>query len=208
MISETGVLARHWLDQGSWVDIGRGWLPHPEELYTALRDGVYWRQSRVWRYDHYWDEPRLSALVRPGPAAPHPVVTELHKRLRRHYGVEFMTAIALSYYRDGRDAMAPHRDSDLRHCESTVTAILSLGATRPWLLSPRRGGAAVFDVSPGSGDLLVMGGRAQLDWLHGVPRVQVPTGGRISVQWRWTSGTGRPEVGGSSGAPRHYGGGR
>jgi hypothetical protein len=32
--------------------------------------------------------------------------------------------------------------------------------------------------------------------------------GRISVQWRWTSRTGRPEMGGGSRAARRYGSGR
>ena len=41
--------------------------------------------------------------------------------------------------------------------------------------------------------------------LNKVPGVTQP---RISMQWRWTSRRGRPETGGSSGAPRSYGGGR
>src|SRR5690606_3849546 len=151
---------------------------------------VAWQQPKVWRYDHNYDQPRLGSSFRPGPTAPHPVLTSAHKVLRTHYRVEFMTTVALAYYRDGRDRTAAHRDSDLRFCDDTVIAILTLGARRPWVLAPRRGEGEPFDVQPDGGDLLVMGGRAQQDWLHAVPPVTALRAGRISVQWRWTSRTG------------------
>ena len=47
---------------------------------------------------------------------------------------------------------------------------------------------------PASGDLIVMGGRCQADWLHAVPKVAGSCGSRISVQWRWTSRRGRPDT--------------
>jgi len=52
--------------------------------------------------------------------------------------------------------------------------------------------------------LLVMGGSMQTAWQHSVPKVHRPIGGRISLQWRWTSQLGRQEVGGSYRKPRHY----
>jgi hypothetical protein len=51
----------------------------------------------------------------------------------------------------------------------------------------------------------VMGGATQAGWEHSVPYLrgrQVPD--RVSVQWRWTSKTGRPVVGASYRAPRTY----
>ncbi len=203
-----GGVERHQLDAASWVDIGRGWLQRPDEIYAALAEALPWRQAAIWTYDHARPEPRLSASCRPGTEAPHPAVTEIHKALRRLYRVDFMPVVGLSWYRDGRDAMGAHRDSDLRHCEETVIAIVTLGATRPWTLAPKHDRTATTDLAPAAGDLIVMGGRAQLDWLHGVPPAPGVRSGRMSLQWRWTSGRGRPEVGGSSRAPRRYGGGR
>jgi alkylated DNA repair dioxygenase AlkB len=202
-----GTLERHQLDDSSWIDIGLGWLADPDEIYAALAEGVAWRQATIWTYDHNRPEPRLSASCRPGVEAPHPAVTEIHKTLRRHYGVE-LSGVGLSMYRDGRDAMGAHRDRDLRHCEDTLIAIVSLGATRPWTLTPRNSRTPAMDIAPASGDVVVMGGRAQVNWLHGVPPALGARGGRISMQWRWTSGRGRPERGGGSRAPRMYGGGR
>lgn len=201
-----GRLERLQLDATSWVDVGRGWLRDPQQVYDALAAGVPWRQAALWRYDHPRLESRLSASVRPTLQGPHPAVLDTHKALRGQYGVE-LSGVGLSWYRDGRDALGAHRDSDLRWCADTLVAVLTLGATRPWLLTPCRGGEVV-DLAPEAGDLIVMGGRAQADWLHGVPPVPALREGRISVQWRWTSHTGRPERGGGSRAPRRYGSGR
>ena len=194
------------LDATSWVDLWRGLVDEPGAVYDALAAWTGWRQGQVWQYDHLRGENRLSGFLRPQDV-PHPALLQVHKALRRHYGVE-LTGLGLSWYRDGRDAMGAHRDSDLRHCEQTLIAVLTLGATRPWLVRPRAGDAAPRDLAPQAGDLLVMGGRAQADWLHGVPPVPGLREGRISVQWRWTSRTGRPEVGGGSRSARRYGGGR
>jgi alkylated DNA repair dioxygenase AlkB len=94
----------------------------------------------------------------------------------------------LNYYRDGRDSVAWHGDTEMRHVEDTRVAILTLGAARPFLLRPRGGGRS-RDLRPGSGDLLVMGGACQRDWEHAVPKT-AHAGPRISVSVRWTSGRG------------------
>nr|MDT0665168.1 hypothetical protein [Micromonospora sp. DSM 115978] len=87
----------------------------------------------------------------------------------------------------------------------------------PFVVSPRQvargrrlldADTGALDFSPASGDLLVLGGRAQADYLHAVPRVPGLLGGRISVQWRWTSRTGRPEQDPGYGAPRVFTSGR
>jgi len=203
--SVTGEPERHHLDATSWVDVTRGWLADADEVYAAITTGACWRQNTVWQYDHARAENRLTGWTRRGRLAVHPAVAVADRALRARYGVNFGEGASLCWYRDGRDAMGAHRDSDLRWCTETLIAILTLGARRPWTLTPSGARAPAFDVSPASGDLLVMGGHAQLDWLHGVPPVRGLRDGRVSVQWRWTSRRGRPETGPTSGAPRRWG---
>jgi alkylated DNA repair dioxygenase AlkB len=210
-INQDAATERRQLDDDSWVDVTRGWLFDADALYELLVDSVPWRQGRVFRYERYLDEPRLGCWYSRDTPYPHPALTAAHRAIQHQYRVTF-GGVGLAYYRDGRDSVAPHRDTDLRHCENTVIAVLSLGARRPWLLVPRHGGPRLredhvdrIDLRPGGGDLLVMGGRCQIDWLHAVPKVPtVAPAGRISAQWRWTSRTGKPEAQPSYSAARRF----
>ncbi|MBW3649857.1 MAG: alpha-ketoglutarate-dependent dioxygenase AlkB [Actinobacteria bacterium] len=199
------------LDDTAWVDVARGWLRGADTVFEALGRDVRWQTSRLFRYDHWVEERRLGSFWRHGSPLPHPALAQVHRSLQRRYGVQFR-GFGLLQYRDGRDGQAFHRDTDLRWLDDTIIAIVSLGAMRPWLLRPRanrfdssetRG--ATHDLAPGSGDLLVMGGRCQADWEHSVPYLPGRhVGTRISLQWRYTSRRGPPFVGASYRAPRTY----
>jgi alkylated DNA repair dioxygenase AlkB len=203
-------LERTWLDERSWVDVARGWLAQPAEVFDAVLDGVTWQQGRVFRYERWVDEPRLGGSLRPG-TGPHAALVDTQRALQHHYGVQ-LGGMGLAHYRDGRDLMAFHRDRDMRWLDETLIALLVLGAHRPFHLRPRSNRydhdashkGATHDFSPGEGDLLVMGGACQVGWEHSVPPAPGVTRPRISVQWRWTSGRGRPAVGASYSAPRTY----
>lgn len=205
------VVERIQLDDRSWVDVCRGWVQNPDEVERALVETTPWNQGRIFRYDRWVDEPRLGAAWRPGRPVAHPLLVDAHRALRHHYGVPF-EGFAMALYRDGRDSVAFHRDREMRWLEDTLIGVLTFGATRSWLLRPRanrydheapnRG--ALVDLAPASGDLLVMGGRAQVDWEHAVPKVPELRRPRVSLQWRWTSRRGRPEVGANYRAPRFY----
>jgi alkylated DNA repair dioxygenase AlkB len=108
----------------------------------------------------------------------------IRAELAQRYSVEF-GGVGLNYYRNGRDSVASHRDRELRRLDQTLVAIVTLGATRPFLVRHRTGGRS-RDLRPSAGDLLVMGGRCQADWEHCVPKV-ARAGPRISVSVRWTA---------------------
>ncbi len=200
------------LGEGAWVDVARGWMAGTDELFDALRDGVAWQTSRLFRYDHFVEERRLGAGWQRGTPLPHPALAEATRVLQHRYDARF-PGFGMIQYRDGRDGQAFHRDTDMKWLDDTIIAILSLGAQRPWLLRPRTsrhdhapGRGATHDLAPGPGDLIVMGGRSQADWEHSVPYLpsrQVAP--RISIQWRFARRTGRPFQGSSYRAPLTYG---
>ena len=92
----------------------------------------------MFRYERYLDEPRMGSWYSRDTPYPHPALTAAHRAIQHQYRVTF-GGVGLAFYRDGRDSVAPHRDTDLRYCENTVIAILTLGARRPWVLQPRHG---------------------------------------------------------------------
>ena len=183
-VDPTVPFERLWLDDVSWVDVARGWLHGSDTLLDALIESVDWQQHRRWMYERMVDDPRLSRWISTDEPLPHPALAPVRTALEEHYDVP-LGGIGLNYYRDGRDSVAPHRDRELRHLDDTLIAIVTLGAKRPFLLRPRGGGKS-RDISPASGDLLVMGGRTQVGWEHAVPKVK-RAGPRISVTWRWSS---------------------
>lgn len=203
---------RVWLDDASWVDVVPGFVPDAAELYDALVERATLTQGRLWRYERWVEEPRLTSWVVPGRGElPHESLLDLHRAVRSRCGKQF-DGFAIAHYRTGDDLMAFHRDRDLKWLDDTVIALAVLGHRRPFHIRPRasryahdapnKGASHAFH--PGEGDLLVMGGACQVGWEHGVPQVPGLRAGRMSLQWRWTSRTGRQEVGGSYRAPRRF----
>ena len=171
------------LGDGAWVDVARGWFGGADDLMERLQASVDWRHHRRWMYERMVDEPRLSRWYRADEALPDEGLAAFRVAAGRHYGKRF-GAMALNYYRDGRDSVAAHTDRELRHLDDTIVAILTLGAMRPFQLRPIGGGRSL-DVRPASGDLLVMGGACQATWEHSVPKVARGAGARISASIRW-----------------------
>jgi alkylated DNA repair dioxygenase AlkB len=203
------------LGAGAWVDVVRAWIPEPDEVEAHLLATVPWQASQLFRYDHMVEEKRVGAWWARGRGMPlpHPALAEATRVLQHRYGVTF-DGFAMLQYRNGGDGQAFHRDTDMRYLEDTIIAVLTFGATRPWLMRPRSakhtdapGKGATLDLAPATGDLLVMGGRSQADWEHSVPYLgaQSTVGPRLSIQWRFARPVGRPFRGASYGAPLHYG---
>ena len=123
--------------------------------------------------------------------------------------------VAALLYRDGQDFQGLHSDREMRWLDETLIAIVVLGARRPFVLRPRLGGVPVERVpagsdpddlilTPGEGDMLVMGGACQREWMHGVPAAPVVDRSRISLTWRWTSRRGRPDTNPTFYDGRHF----
>jgi alkylated DNA repair dioxygenase AlkB len=203
------VVERVQLDATSWVDVARALVRDADAVHDELLATATWEQGRVFRYEKYVPEPRMMGAQ--PPDARHPALVALTTWLTRRYRVPF-PGPALVQYRDERDSVGFHRDRELRWLDDTVIGVATFGAHRPWLMRPIGGNryaldddlADAIDLSPASGDLLVMGGRSQANWLHAVPKTRGRVRSRISAQWRWTSKRGRRDTNPNFSAPRHF----
>jgi alkylated DNA repair dioxygenase AlkB len=220
-LNSAATTERTSLDDHSWVDVTRGWLDQPTELFDHLRDTVPWNSTQLFRYEKTVEEKRLSAGWRRGRPLPHPLLAEVTRTIQRRYRCEF-EGFSMIQYRDNLDGQGFHRDTDMRWLDDTIIAVLTLGAQRPWLVRARTArfgdqlhtaGAhegQLHDFAPSSGDLLVMGGRCQADWEHSVPYLRAATGVgiRISLQWRFARKVGEPFMGPSFRSDVRYGHGK
>lgn len=181
-VDPDATLERTDLGGGAWVEVRRAWLRGADTLCQELIRRVAWRHHRRWMYERFVDEPRLSRWYGRGDELPGPVLEMAGDGLERLYGVP-LAGPGLNYYRDGRDSVAFHADRELKYLGDTIVAIVTLGATRPFLVRPQGGGRSV-DFRPASGDLLVMGGACQARCEHAVPKTAA-SGPRVSASWRW-----------------------
>jgi len=175
------------LGRGAWLSLVRSWVLGADRLFEALLETVPWQAARRPMYERVVEVPRLLAFYGPADPLPHPSLAAaraiLNARFRPVLG-EPLRTVGLCLYRDGRDSVAWHGDTLGRgSTEDTIVAIVSLGATRRFLLRPRGGGPA-RRLELAGGDLLVMGGSCQRTFEHAVPKTSRPVGPRISVQFR------------------------
>jgi len=190
------------LDGSSWYELVDGFVRDPEAAFHHVHDTSPWAQNEVLRYDRYVPEQRLSCGLR---ADAHPLLRQTDLHLQSRHRVAF-TGVAAILYRTGDDFQGMHSDREMRWLDDTLIAIVVLGQRRPFVIRERTrwvdslahrvpAGQDPDDLVllPGEGDLLVMGGRCQADWLHGVPACDTPNP-RISLTWRWARRSGRPDT--------------
>jgi alkylated DNA repair dioxygenase AlkB len=207
-IDRHAVIDRIALPPSSWVEILPGFVRDAPSVFDDLHDSLRWQQTEVLRYDRYVPERRLGVGVR---SEAHPMLHQTALHLRSRFRVPF-TGVAAILYRNGEDFQGLHSDREMKWLDETVIAIVVLGTRRPFVLRRRaEGGVPVERVPagsapddlilmPGEGDMLIMGGACQREWLHGVPRASTDRP-RISLTWRWTSRRGRPDT-----SPTYYDG--
>jgi alkylated DNA repair dioxygenase AlkB len=201
-IDRSATVARIELAPASWVEYVPGFVRDDDRIFRELHESLPWAQTEVLRYDRYVPEKRLGTGVRNDA---HALLRQTDLHLRSRFRVQF-TGVAALLYRDGDDFQGLHSDREMRWLDDTLIAIAVLGARRPFVFRPRleRGvpvdrvpaGSHPDDIvlTPGEGDLIVMGGASQRDWLHGVPAAPSIDRPRISLTWRWTSRRGRPDT--------------
>ena len=137
--------------------------------------------------------PRLIAMYGPagyrysGVVHPPRPLTDLLDAIRRRVeavtGRRFNSVLA-NLYRDGRDSVGWHRDSDYAHGGQPDIASCSFGATRRFEFRERASGRRGGAVDLGSGSLLLIQGDAIARWWHRVPKTTRPVGPRVNLTFR------------------------
>jgi alkylated DNA repair dioxygenase AlkB len=181
-VDETfSTVVRIQLDDTSWVDHVQGWLAGDAELMGALMEQASWEQRSRWMYTRMVAEPRLTAEYPVIADAPQPVLRYLTEVLSERYQRPYRR-LWMNWYRDNNDGTGWHADRPANKQDEAVIPVLSLGATRRFLIRPENGGPSTAIVTHG-GDLVVMGGRCQKDYQHSVPKQRQYAGARLSLNF-------------------------
>ena len=169
------------LDETSWIEYVPRWLQGSAGLFDELTATAQWEQRYRHMYGRRLAEPRLTAEYADIEVAPQRLLHTITEALSKHYGVAYRY-VWLNLYRSHRDSTSWHGDPIAKVQETSTVPVLSLGAARRFLIRPAEGGQSV-SLTAASGDLIVMGGRAQRDWRHSVPKQATPAGPRISINF-------------------------
>jgi alkylated DNA repair dioxygenase AlkB len=173
-------------------------LPMPlgnAEILARLLAETRWRADTVVVYGKRYLQPRLTAwygeasytysglTLQPLPLTP--LLEQLRAAVEHVTGRRY-NSVLLNYYRDGHDRMGMHADDEPELGPEPVIASLSYGATRTFILRHKASGRTVkLDLTDGS--LLLMGGRLQANWLHGINRTAKVVGPRLNLTFRYVS---------------------
>lgn len=171
------------LGDEAWVDTMTGFVRGGDTLLDTLVATVSLSAERRPMYENLVDVPRLSAHVPTDHLeAAVPVIGDIAVLLGARYRKVF-SRVGINLYRNECDSVAWHADKIGKVMYQPLVGLVSLGATRPFLLRPLGGGRSRRFVL-GSGDLLVMGGNCQHRFEHSVPKLTRPTAPRLSITFR------------------------
>jgi alkylated DNA repair dioxygenase AlkB len=179
------------LDEDSWVDFIPGWLAGSERVFVDVAAAVEFEQRSRWMYTRRVQEPRLTAVWPCISTFPVPFVRIIAEELALRYRIRYDN-LWINLYRNERDGTGWHGDWPSVKREQSVVPVLSLGAARTFLIRPRAGGPSI-SLTPSGGDLIVMGGRCQRDWLHSIPKRSRPCRPRMSINFQSTYQMLRPQ---------------
>uniref|UniRef100_A0A7S4HKF5 Fe2OG dioxygenase domain-containing protein n=1 Tax=Vannella robusta TaxID=1487602 RepID=A0A7S4HKF5_9EUKA len=167
-------------------------------LFDHLSNDIEFNQSKIKLYGKEFDTPRLqnwmsdedisASLYQTKAALPwsKPVLT-IKEKLEDLTGAKF-DYVLLNWYRDGKDYISYHSDSEAIGEGKNVIASVSVGSTRRFVLRHNKWKEKSIpkqEFSLCSGSLIVMiGDNTQQFWKHTVPKTTKALGSRFNLTFR------------------------
>jgi alkylated DNA repair dioxygenase AlkB len=186
--------ARVELGGGAYLEHVPAWLEGHQAVFDVLLGTSEWHAHERLMYERRVAVPRLMASPAKESSV-RPLLSRMAAALSARFGGVELSSWSVALYRDGKDSVAFHGDKMGALIDDCVIAIVSVGAPRRFLLRPKKGTPdtperrALFpnhqslSFNLGWGDLLVMGGPAQRDFEHGVPKLSHAEP-RIAIMFR------------------------
>ena len=152
-----------------------------------------WREESVVVYGKRHLQPRLTAWygdtsytysgLRLEPLPWTALLLEIRAAVEAACGQRF-NSVLLNRYRNERDSMGMHSDDEPELGKDPVIASLSYGAMRTFILR-HRGDKRTVRLPLEDGSLLLMSGKLQKNWLHGINKSTRPLGERLNLTFRY-----------------------
>ncbi|KAJ8249073.1 hypothetical protein GJAV_G00230900 [Gymnothorax javanicus] len=171
-------------------------------VFTHLLNELPWSQKTNFRQGQAYEEPRLTcwygeipytysnSTLQANSQWP-PVLRDLKASVEQACGCSF-NSLLCNLYRDGKDSIGWHSDSELSLGPHPTIASVSLGDTRCFSMrkqpAPEENGDYTYveklKIPLSHGTLLLMEGATQEDWQHQVAKEYHDRGPRINLTFR------------------------
>ncbi len=184
------------------IEHGEMQLIHPmveeaaTDLYSMLAEHLSWREDsirirgnliRIPRLQAWYGEPQCNYTYSGLTLAPQPfppLLDQLRRLAESAAEAPFNCALC-NWYRNGQDSVGWHADNEPELGLNPTIASYSFGATRRFLIKPKRGKHRATGIPLPHNSLLIMKGEMQHHWQHQLPKTQQPVGGRINLTFRY-----------------------
>lgn len=167
-----------------------------DDVLADLIDQIEWKHQDVVIKGKTFKQPRLTAWYGDAgtgytysglsldPLPWTPLLKAIKTVVEEETGCHFNSAL-LNLYRNNRDSIGFHSDSEPELGKRPTIASVSLGHEREFILKPKwnRPGPT-HRIRLASGSLLVMAGETQRNWVHGVEKETAPCGPRVNITFR------------------------
>ena len=192
---------------GSWSDLSNGarlgyWpgalcssLDCPS-IFKQLIDTMPWQQREVRVMGRLVMQPRLVCYMADGPHLAYtysgltlqplpwaPAVQHIKQQVEQLAGTTFNSCL-MNFYRDGNDHISWHSDNEALYGPQPIIASVSLGASRDFMLRSIADSSVKIKLHLTQGDVLVMAGTMQQQWLHSVPKRKTIGEPRLNLTFR------------------------
>jgi alkylated DNA repair dioxygenase AlkB len=164
-----------------------------EEVLARLIAETAWRSEVITLWGKQYPQPRLTAWhgekaysysgLKLEPLPFTPLQLAIKEAVETASGRRFNSAL-LNYYRDGRDSMGMHSDDETELGPEPAIASVSFGAARTFLLRHKRTKQGL-KLALTAGSLLLMSGRLQENWLHGINKTSLKVSPRVNLTFRF-----------------------
>ena len=164
-----------------------------DEVLARLVAETDWRAESITLWGKQHLQPRLSAWhgdarysysgldLEPHPFTP--LLLDIKRAVETATGHSF-NSVLLNYYRNERDSMGMHSDDEAELGPEPAIASVSFGATRTFILRHRQSKQTLkLDLT--SGSMLLMRGKTQHFWLHGINKSARQIGPRVNLTFRY-----------------------
>ena len=161
-------------------------------VFARLVAETDWRAETITLWGKQHLQPRLTAWhgearysysgldLEPLPFTP--LLLTIKQAVEDATGHSF-NSVLLNYYRNERDSMGMHSDDEPALGPEPAIASLSFGASRTFILRHRRT-RQTLKLDLGDGSLLLMRGKTQHFWLHGINKSARSIGPRLNLTFR------------------------